>query len=1367
MRLPSFVLLLIGLSTLWAFASNNPKVSIQRVTPEGGITYSQVTSIVEDDNGFIWYSTLKGLFYYNGVEIKRYSHLKNDPSTISSNRINQLFKDEQGKIWAATQNGLCSYNPKSDDFTRYNFISQFNKYIGHNIRRVFKDENSQFWFLDERGVGTLTIKNKTANYKTVTSKTNSVRYATLDGNNTIWIFYEDGEIYFKPTGTDAFEFFGKGMEGGVWTVLFDNDLLWIGYSTKGLLCFNRKSGAIVKHFSADPKNIDSKIPSNQVRSLIKGYNNEIWAATYRGIAIINDLKVTHVIDKEKYAEIPYNSIWSLYKDSQKNIWIGTWMGGLAFNSERNKSFQRYRHTASKKSLSNNIVSCFEQTPDGSSILVGMDDGDLNVFDPKKNEFHTKYIVNQNDTIRNIKSLVYDENGTLWVGTYINGILYQQKNQKEFKRLTPPFETGFQAYGVLPVKDGIWVNDYPSGVYHYSFISKKFTRYMHNPLDINSISNNQVKQIVQDKNENLWFATENGLNVLRKGSVKFEHFFHQESNSNSISFNHINCLYLDSNDYLWIGTNGQGLDRFDPNTGQIKHYTYDQGLGGFEVFSILEDQKQNLWVTTENGLCKLNPFSDEITFFNKNSGLGNNHFYPKAALSSLDGDFYFGGSNGILRFSPDQIERNLEPPKTTIIQLLVNNKKISPSDDSGILDDVIEKSTFLKLDHNQNYISFLFTSNNFVTANRTKFKYRLVNFNDQWINTDFTGRASFTNVPPGNYIFEVKAANNNAIWNSVPYQIFIEISPPLWQTWYAYLTYLLLFIAAVYFFRRLTIKGQKLKSEVAMSKVLRETEENLHQMKLQFFTNISHEFRTPLTLIQGPVNRLIKAGTNSDISRKQLNLIKNNTDRLLRLINQFLDFRRIDNNKLKINSINTDIVVFCKNVFDCFEEHAKHRNIRFNFLSSQPVLRMDFDTDKIDKLLVNLISNAFKYSPDDSPITLQIKHNVKSKRNENWSNYTIGEPLDNDFVEISISDSGYGIPSEKLPKIFERFFQIEEDNSIGTGIGLALTTNYIALHKGQIAVYSSEGKGTVFYIYLPLHQKGHAQIDPEIKFNPFVAAYSSESILDVISTQARTENQDALILIAEDNSDLLEFLLDSLNGHYKVAKAKNGKDAYDLALSLNPDLIISDIMMPRMNGMELCNKIKNDIHTSHIPVILLTALDSIKDQIAGIGSGADAYISKPFSEEFLIVQINSLLQSRKVLRNLYTVQREEWNESTDILSLDKRLLATAVKLVEKNITNTSFTIENLASGLNLSRSHLHRKLKSLTGQSATEFIRDIRLKNAVELMNGGNLMIKEIGYAVGFNSQNYFTKAFKKKYGITPTEFVKKKAYMINDDPENR
>ncbi|MFY0715275.1 response regulator [Seonamhaeicola sp. NFXS20] len=1341
-----FISFLIALLPILIFGFQSPYISLSKVTPEGGVAYSQVTSILEDNQGFIWFSTNNGLFTYNSVNIKRYSHLQNDSLTISTNRINQLYKDYSGKIWVATENGLCAYNSNKDTFKRYIFKDQFDNNIGKDISSFFQDNDGTFWFSDEKGIGTLNPKNGRAFYKNVNNKTSRVSCLSIDENNNIWAFYNDGDIYFLPNGSNTFQFFAKGLKNLVRSVYIDKNHIWIGYETKGLLCINITTREHEYIFDSLSLTKELKLPNNQVRSLIKDNKNRIWVGTYNGIAIIKDFKLEQIITEQKYSELPNHSIWALYKDSQNNIWIGTWMGGLAFHSNYNNAFLHYNQSTSKKSLTGNIVGSITQVPNKNELLIGLDDGNLNKYNLDDNLFSSVPVIYKKDTIQNIKSLAFDKHKTLWIGTYGNGILYQKNGEKQFKKLELPFENGFQALDILATDEGIWVSNYPLGVFFYNFETKKFTQYRHNPLNINSISSNNVHHIIEGSNGNIWFATQNGLNLLKKEESKFTHYFHQGNNPESISTNYIYSIHEDHNGYLWLGTNGQGLNKFNPKTGKTEHFTIKDGLSGNEIFSILQDTNNHLWLTTENGICKFNLDNNTIQSYATNKGIKNNHFNPSVALAATNGELFFGGSNGLVRFLPSRIIKNPIKPKTTVTSIYVNNKEI-----------LFKETGNLQLKHKQNSINFQFTSNNFINPQKNKFKYRLSGFNNDWVISDYTGKANYTNIPPGNYTFEVKAANNDGIWNETPTQIDLKITPPIWKRWYAYVLYTLLFATSVYFFRKQVINRQQLKSEINMAKIHRENEQQLHQMKLQFFTNISHEFRTPLTLIQGPVNRLLKMGNQNETYNKQLALIKNNTDRLLRLINQFLDFRRADSGKLKLTPIHTDIVSFCKNVFNCFEEHANHRGFTFNFETDVPNLKMDFDADKLDKVLVNIISNAFKYSDDNNKITVKILSNKKPNFNETWGSYTVGSNLEDDFVSVSIQDTGKGISADLLPKIFERFFQTEDNYNRGTGIGLSLSTNYISMHNGQLTVSSKEGEGSIFCICIPQKQIGtfNESSSNQHKVNSFDYSYETSNSSDIKITKEETvANQEALVLIAEDNPELLDFLGDTLQNHFRVAKAKNGKEAYTQMNSLYPDIVISDIMMPEMDGVELCNKIKNDIRTSHTPVILLTALDTVKDRLTGIHSGADVYMPKPFNDDILIAQINNLLNSRKTLRNLFSSHQKVWEEDIEVLDLDKKFLHKAISIVEENLSNSEFTVENLAEKLHLSRTHLHRKLTSLTDQSATEFIRSIRLKHAVNLMKEGNYLVNEIGYAVGFNSHNYFTKSFKKQYGKSPTEFIK-------------
>jgi signal transduction histidine kinase/ligand-binding sensor domain-containing protein/DNA-binding response OmpR family regulator len=1347
-----FATLLILFAVTVLYGTENQPVSLSKVTPDGGVSYTSVMCIVEDELGFIWFGTNNGLYSYNTAGINRYSHIPNDTTSIPTNRINQLFTDFNGKLWIATENGLCTYNRNTDNFTTFHPLDQFGNIAGREIKSLFQVPDGAYWIADERGIATFHFDSNTVVYKNVNSKTENVSRIATDGKGTVWAFFSDGEIYYKPDGSDTFFFFAKGISQGVRTAMINPGNIWVGYETKGILCFNT-DGSVKHHYNSSQTG-QLSLPNDQIRSIINAGNNQIWAATYDGIAIIEDFEVISVVQSDKYPELPNHSVWSLYCDSRQNIWIGTWLGGLCFHSEYNNSFFHYTQSMPVNGLSYAVVSSIIQEPLDEKIIIGTEDGVLNYFNPLENVFTRIPVASREIASKSIKTLAYGSDGTLWIGTYGQGVFYQTSPGAEFRQLKLPFQSGIQALNICATDEGVWVSNYPLGVYFYHFKTGTFQNYQHNPLDINTISDPNVHRILQDRKGNMWFATRNGLNLLEKGSDHFVHYFHQENNPRSISTNTIYTLHEDKQGFLWLGTNGKGLDKFDPETGNCEHFTTDNGLPGNEVLSIAEDRQNRLWLATVQGLCVLDPETGTVRSFTSGNGIQNNSFNPNSAFASSRGELYFGGTNGFIRFFPERIMTNPRPPKVVITHFYIHNKEIVPDNDKSPLKDVIAKTRSLTLKYNQNSFSFRFVSDNFINPAKNSFKFRLSGLSETWTDTEPNERANFTNIPPGKYVFEVLGANNDGVWGETPAQIYITIVPPVWARWYALLIYALLAVLIMLYFRRQVINRQKLKNEIELEKVNRENEEYLHQMKLQFFTNISHEFRTPLTLIQGPVTRLIRE--SNEPALKQLQLIKNNSDRLIRLVNQFLDFRKIDSGKLVLNPVNAEIVSFCQNIFSCFQDYARQRAFDFHFEAKVAALKIDFDPDKLDKIIFNILSNAFKYSPDGGRIRMTVDVGRRFEAGSYDHVHSIGEPLAGDYVAISIADSGKGISAENLSRIFERFYQVENNTQLGTGIGLALTRSYVLLHGGQLMVSTSESKGSVFTVYIPRVQPGTMK---EVSDGGQVVA--SQAATDDQSVQvARKEsdneinNPDALVLVVEDNLELLNYLGEILQSHFRIARAKNGREAADLIHSLFPDLIVSDIMMPDIDGIQLCQMVKDDIRTSHIPFILLTALATVQDRISGLQSGADAYLSKPFDDELLIAQINNLLESRKILRETFGSDQKSWEERFSSFDLDKRLILKAIKVVEENMTDVDFSVEDMASRLNLSRTHLHRKLKSLTNQSATEFIRSVRLKHAVKLIQEGNHKINEIGYAVGFNSHTYFTKSFKKQFGKSPSDMIR-------------
>lgn len=1329
-----------------------PVIPLNEVTPEGGVAITSVMCINEDDLGFIWFGTNNGLFRYNTQEIRRYSYSQSDNNTIPTNRINQILRDARGQLFIATENGICKYNPVYDNFSRLEIKDRSNQFIGTDIISLVQTSDGQYWMLDEKGVAKINLELSRAEYIIFENRTSRARMLYKDSSDNLWVVFQDGAVYYKTPKATSFDFFVTAITGFPRAMHYDNNNVWIGYDQGGLLCYDL-NGKLIKHYSSK-----NHFLGNRIRSIINAVDGNLWVGTYNGVAIIKDFKVVKKIQSDNYPHLPNQSIWSLYKDSNDIIWIGTWLGGLCYYSEFNKPVF---HTTSENNNNTNkhyIVTTFAQDPDGIHIWLGTESGNLNKYNQVNNRNEVVEVWLNNKKVKNIRTIAFDKYDRLWIGTRGDGIIYKEKNAQSFKLLKTPFPTGLQTQSILPVNNGIWISDYQQGVFFFEFESEKFTRYQHNPLKISSISDKHVRKIIEDSKGNVWFATQNGLNVLKKGGSDFIHFFHIQDNRESLAEDYNYSIHEDAEGNIWLGTNGSGLDKLNPSTLKFEHFTKNDGLPGNDVYAIVEDNDSNLWLSTDNGICRFNPYTKDMLTFGNIDGIYNNSFNPGAALFSNQGNIFFGGSNGYVHFNPNDIlNHNKIQPKTIITELRINNQLILPEQENEILTANICYTESLQLHHSQNSFSFNFVATNFVYPDKNKFKYRLKGF-DSWIESGSNGSAIFTNVPPGRYTFEVVAANNDGVWNDEVTTMAITIIPPIWARWYAFVFYGCLTIAIILYLRNETIKRQRLKNEIALEKVKRESEESLHQVKLQFFTNISHEFRTPLTLIMGPINRLINNYKFEKTVQDQLNLINSNSKRLLMLINQILDFRKIESGKLSLRPVNLDVVAFTKEVFECFSEHARHRSFEYVFHSESPELFVDFDPEKLDKVIFNILSNAFKYSSDGGIIRVSIRHNSEFHSSIfDGGEFKIGNTELTNFFEILITDAGIGIEKEKLPAIFERFNRLDNSQMQGSGIGLSLTKDYINLHNGALTISSTLNKGTAVSVKIPVKQNEAIQ-EKNIESSSLTGNIAVENEVATVEKKlhdADVQYNESLILIVEDNPDLLDYLGNLLSKYFKVAKARNGREGVEQVQSLYPDLIISDIMMPEMDGIELCNMVKCDIQSSHIPIVLLTALETVKDRISGLHAGADAYMPKPFDDNLLLAQVTNLLDSRKVLRETFADNSDSWSAKVDSMDMDKKLILKATQFVESNLSNVDLTVDTLASELNLSRTTLHRKLKSLTDQSATEFIRLIRLKNAVNLMKEGKYKVNEIGYAVGFNSHNYFTTSFTKQYGMSPSEFIKK------------
>ncbi len=958
---------------------------------------------------------------------------------------------------------------------------------------------------------------------------------------------------------------------------------------------------------------------------------------------------------------------------------------------------------------------------------------------------------------NFKCVLVDKNGTVWIGTHRYGLWFKKKGSNEFKLLDLPGVIKGHVFSLQESGKYLWIATYGDGLLKLNTQNHEIEHFSYHPVDNSTLSNNEIRKVVVDSKGNLWVCTQMGLNFKEPGSERFLRFFNERNNPFSLKSNQIFYCFEDTKGNIWIGTGGGGLSKTKPDTFKFKTYTTNEGLAGNYVFGIHEDLNGYLWISTDQGLSFFDPETESFRNFKAIDGIQGNQFNPGAVYRTSSGEMLFGGPNGFTLFDPAKIKLNPIQPNVGISGFKIKNV------DSNISDFMVSeknKDAQLILGYKQNAFTFSFITDNYLLPEKSKYEYRLKNFNENWITTDIP-IAVYTNIPSGSYTFELKASNNDGIWNDTPYRLNIKIKTPPLLSKLAFIIYLLIITGLLILARKIILERQKLKQEIVFEKIQRKNEEELHQMKLRFFTNVSHEFRTPLSLILMLLERIIKKSKFIGKDKNELIIMRNNAGRMLRLINQLMDIRKIDNKKFRLKPQKVNVVSFCQNIYDCFNIYAEQKSIKYSFDAEKSIIHADVDIEMVDKIVYNLLSNAFKFSSEKGCIKLSIQKGKPEKQIYDTT-YKVGEIECDNYVEIIVEDSGIGIVKDDLPMIFDRFYQTNEKQYRGTGLGLALSKEYIQLHKGEILVKSEINKGSRFIVRLPITQLNaipEQSITVQDKNIEHVSLkdYNPKENMDVIQGnripgKINKKGEEA-ILIVEDNAELALFIESILIENYKVITAINGKQGFEKAIHYLPDLIISDIMMPEMDGHEFSRALKKDIRISHIPIIFLTALDSEENQIEGLKTGVDDYLTKPFNENILLLKIFNLLKSRENIREKYSGNNEEWSSKMIGLSSEKLFVKKVEQIVAENIDKSDFSVEDLAKKIGVSRSQLHRKLKYLTNYNPTEFIRFIRLEKAIELLKSGHKEIDQIGYTVGFNSHSYFSKCFKKQYGISPTEFL--------------
>ena len=1310
------------------------------MSPDGGFYYDGVKSIEQDENGFVWVMMDYELYRFDGYRYKKYYPYFASMAPTKRWIFHNMASDSSGHLYVNTNNGLYRYEQISDRFEK----------IFDQVFKVKVDKNDNLWVRYQKRWNILNANTgelNTPGYdeklpnsgNTVLCLHNKDLYTF--GNRKVYRFNYAENIFVHcltlPGATDDRHIrFAQAHMGKLWVFVDKDGLYKIDLST-----FN-----IEEQYDPLPEH-----KNNSLRTFYIDNKGNIWLGTIDGIYVLNpsDKKLTQYKHSDTDpSSLPNNSIWEIREDRQGNIWIGTYSGALCYvNINESNAFKTY-HTQNS-GLNYAPVSAFAEDKD--YLWIGTEGGGVNRMDKATGEF-SSFTGKNSVTSNNIKSTVIDTNGNLWISTFMGGIdVYNSThhkvgNYKQSKEDTNSLLVNDVRKTILEGDSGMWVAyQYPMPkVSYFSYRSKSFTHY--------SLDNTQnyayLFDILRQGEKTLWAISNEALYRFDIHTHKVEKILPNDS-----IYLGLYTFCLDDSGNIWIGTIGNGLIRFDTNTSSFIPQKDELQSNIYSIYSICYDSG-NVWMGTDDGLYCYNIADKHLMKFDKRENTQGQVYYPLASMKGMDGLLYFGGTNGFTVVDPKKISHNSHKPKAIISDFFIDHKAVHPNYE---LEDSL---TTVTLDYDQTNFGFQFSSDNYHIPEKNQFKYRLRGYNDSWITTNAQQRTvMYSKVPAGTYFFEVYAANNDGLWSDRPTVVKIIRKTAPWLSWPAYLFYLLTMTGLIYLIYRHFAEKKKLKMLLYQENIEKDKKEQIHQAQLRFFTNISHDFRTPLSLILAALDKLRGEGLKEYYYR----ILNSNVQRLLNLVNELMDFRTVENGKMSLRLQALDINRFVTEIANDFIDYAAQRNIDFR-IKCNDTLPAEIYADKsiVEKIVMNLLNNAFKYTRDGGRILLEVRYG-KEFTSQYKDSYTVGE-CGNEAFSIIVSDTGVGISGESINSVFERFYKVNTvntDSHLGTGIGLALVKSLVLLQKGAISIYSEREKGTDMIVSLPLDKTIFNEADfmkqketiPEVPIQPINEVAAPIEIKDMEGEFMPSTKKK--ILITEDNDDLRILIAESLAEEFQVMQASDGIEALKLIEEIDFDLIISDIMMPNKDGVSLCNDIKNNVNTSHIPVILLTAKTSLESKIEGVDSGADLYFEKPVDLTYLKLSIRNIFKNQQQLKEHYAKNYYADSSELSTNEQDSKFLKRLIAIIETNMDQSEMDVNQIAEELLMSRSKLYTKVKSLTGKSVVEFVLNCRLRKAAKLIIEENMTMREVMMQIGIESQAYFTNSFKKVFGETPTSFAAK------------
>ncbi|MFO7525914.1 MAG: two-component regulator propeller domain-containing protein [Ignavibacteriaceae bacterium] len=1367
-----------------AIVSAQPdNIRFEHFTTDDGLSSNHTSYIFQDSKGFLWITTEDGINRYDGYKFKHYKHIPGNINSLSDYAATHILEDSKGLFWISTREGLNVFDPSTEKFTHYKPLKGDSASLSNEkIVYTAEDKFGNIWVGTRNG---LNLFHPEANSFTVFTNNPddkhslSFNYVTSffnDSKGNFWIGTQRGLNKFNYD-SKSFEVYSfdqqnpESLSGNLITCFLEDSKgnLWIGTSSglNKLLYFVNDVPVFKRYlYNASDEN---SLSNNNIRSIAEDSKGNLWIGTLGGgINIFNTAEkqfTRYLHNEDDNTSLSDNIIFSILIDKNDNVWIGTYENGINKYSptrERFIYFQPQPDTKSK-AAGNNITAMM--IDNNTNLWLGTEDDGIKVyrrdllFIESNPLYEFKSGINKKETLssNNITSIVQDDNGKIFIGTFGGGLNVYDPDSRTFEvfryNRNDPGSLGNDFIHTV-YKDSentIWIGTGLAGLNRFDDKTGSFKRYRDNiksPDDPKYLNSPEVTSVCEDNEGYLWVGTTTGgLSRFDPKSETFTHFKHEQQDARSISSNRIVSLHYDKQNSLWIGTFGGGLNLFNKVDNTFIHYQEKDGLPDNTIKAICDDNEGNLYLTTSNGISIFNPDQKIFKNYDESDGLQGKDFNQGSMVrDSISNTVYFGGIKGLNIYSAELDYVSVVPPEIALTEFKIFDTPVLHNYPS-LSKKEINANDKVVLSHSDNIISFEYAALDYTSPTKNQYAYKLEGFDKDWIYAGNKREVSYTNLDPGSYIFKVKASNKDGLWNETGLSVPFIIEPPFWKTWWAYSVYVLLIAAGFLSIRRYELNRIHLRNKLRLKEFESTNLLEVNKIKSTFFANISHEFRTPLTIILGSLEKLKKdmIGT-SDI--KEFEVMKRNAFRLLQLINQLLELSKIESGNVKLGVTENDIVIFIKRIAASFTSLAyqKNQTIFFNGTEIENAgvneeILLYFDKKKLETVFYNLLSNAIKFSPEGETLKIKI-----FKQDE--------------FIKIDFVNTGIEIPTEKFNRVFDRFYQVEDSGSRnfeGTGIGLALAKEYLELHKGKIEVESGNNE-TTFSVYL---RSGNSHFNPDqinsdgTEEHTFITEVDIPQIFVPETLESESVEVDRTsILIVEDNFDLREMIKENLKNYYLVLEADNGKTGFAIAEEKIPDLIISDIMMPEMNGYELSRLIKSNEKTNHIPVILLTAKASTEDKIEGLETGADDYLIKPFNEQELKIRVRNLIKIRQQMREKY--QSQMLIKPNDVLvpSAQKVFISNLTSIIEKNISNEQFSVEILCQKIGMSRAQLHRKIKAVTNQSTSEFIRNFKLRRAAELLKQDAGNIAEICYMVGFNSQNYFTKMFHNLYGKTPLEYKK-------------